>query len=152
VSVPKIITNNTISLSFKTAISISVISNHNCFRVLYDKTAFVYYFIWKKYINISALEMASPENWHCANCIGTLLFPIDSRFSRTNPVNFCSVSIMQISMSQQQRRVILLLIMTRLNTYGRRLRPFYKKPSSFTYLFYCHISASLVTSVQEYIC
>jgi len=29
----------------------------------------------KKYIYIIALEMASPGNQHCANCIGTLSFP-----------------------------------------------------------------------------
>jgi len=40
-SVPKIIINNTISLFFKTAISILVISNHNSFRVLFDKNAYV---------------------------------------------------------------------------------------------------------------
>jgi len=27
-------------------------------------------------MNILALEMASPENQHCAHCIGTLSFPI----------------------------------------------------------------------------
>jgi len=57
---------------FKTDISILVISNHNSFRVLFDKIAFVY-FIWK-YIYILALEMASPGNQHCANCIGALSF------------------------------------------------------------------------------
>jgi len=30
----------------------------------------------KKYIYILALAMANPENQHCANCIGTLSFPI----------------------------------------------------------------------------
>jgi len=30
----------------------------------------------KIYINISALEMASPRNRYCANCIGALSFPI----------------------------------------------------------------------------
>jgi len=34
------------------------------------------YFIWKIYIYILALEMASPGNQHCATCIGTLSFPI----------------------------------------------------------------------------
>jgi len=33
----------------------------------------------KKYINILALEKASPGNRHCANCIGTLSFPMDAR-------------------------------------------------------------------------
>jgi len=40
--------------------------------VLFDKIASVYL----KNIYISALEMASPGNQHCANCIGTLSFPI----------------------------------------------------------------------------
>ena len=62
------------NLFFLTTISILVISNHNSFRVLFDEIALVYY-IWK-YIYILALEMASPGNQHCANCIGTLLFPI----------------------------------------------------------------------------
>jgi len=50
--------------------------------MLFDKIAIVY-FIWKYiyiyiyiYINILALEMASPRNRHCADCIGTLPFPI----------------------------------------------------------------------------
>jgi len=42
-SVPKIIINDTINLLIKTAISISVISNGNSFRVLFDKIASVYY-------------------------------------------------------------------------------------------------------------
>ena len=41
-SAPKIIINNTIN-SFLTAISILVISNHNSFRVLFDKIASVYF-------------------------------------------------------------------------------------------------------------
>jgi len=32
--------------------------------------------LFEKYINILALEMASVENWHCADCIGALSFPI----------------------------------------------------------------------------
>ena len=46
-SVPKIITNNIINL-FLTAISISVISSHNYFRILFDKIASVYFI--RKYI------------------------------------------------------------------------------------------------------
>jgi len=37
-----------------------VISNHNSFRVLFDKIASVYLF--EKYINILALEMVSPAS------------------------------------------------------------------------------------------
>ena len=33
----------------------------------------------EKYIYILASEMASPSNQHCANCIGTLSFPITDR-------------------------------------------------------------------------
>jgi len=57
----------------KTAISILVISNHNSFRELFDKIASVY--LLEKYIYILPLEMASAGNRHCANFIGTLLFP-----------------------------------------------------------------------------
>jgi len=32
------------------------------------------YILFEKYIYILALEMASPGNQHCANCIGTLSF------------------------------------------------------------------------------
>jgi len=64
--VPKIIINNTINLFFLNPISIS---NHNGFRVLFDKIASVY-FLLEKYIDIVALEMAGQWNQHCANCIG----------------------------------------------------------------------------------
>jgi len=33
------------------------------------------YIVFEKHINILALEMASPESWHCAICIGTLFVP-----------------------------------------------------------------------------
>ena len=52
-----------------------LISNHNSFRVLFDKIVSVY-FIWKKYIYTLAFDIASPGNQHCANCIGTLSFAI----------------------------------------------------------------------------
>jgi len=51
-----------------------LISNHNSFRLLFDKIASVAYILFeKKYIYILTLEMASPWNQHC---IGTLSFPI----------------------------------------------------------------------------
>ena len=50
-SVAKITINDTINF-FKAAISILVISNHNSFRVLFDKMAFVY-FILKIYLYFS---------------------------------------------------------------------------------------------------
>jgi len=49
-------------------ISILVISNHNSFRVLFYNIASVI-FIWKIYIYILAMEMASPQNQHCATFV-----------------------------------------------------------------------------------
>ena len=48
----------------------------------------------KKNIQILALEIASPGNQHCANCIGTLSFPMetggrtDSRTDTTDRISF----------------------------------------------------------------
>ena len=39
--------------------------------------------LFEKYINILALEMASPGNRHCANCIGTLSFPVTAEWFTT---------------------------------------------------------------------
>jgi len=44
-SLPENIINNTTDLFFKTSISVSVISNHNSFRVLFGKIAFVYFIL-----------------------------------------------------------------------------------------------------------
>jgi len=41
---------------------------------MHDKIASVYFI--EKYIYILALEVASPGNQHCANCIGKLSFPM----------------------------------------------------------------------------
>jgi len=38
-SVPTVIVNGTVNLFFKTAIGILLISNHNSFRVMFDKIA-----------------------------------------------------------------------------------------------------------------
>jgi len=74
-SVPKIIINDPIidSLNcnqhfgnFKQTIAVS----ERCLIKL------IPYILFKKYFNIFALEMSSPWNQHCANCIGTLSFPI----------------------------------------------------------------------------
>jgi len=43
--------------------------------VLFDKIVSVCFILFEKYINILALEMVSPGNQNCANCIGTLSFP-----------------------------------------------------------------------------
>jgi len=68
-SLPKIIINNTINLFFKlqSTTSILVTSNHNSFRVLFDK--WLPCILFEKYTYILPLEMASPVNQHCANCI-----------------------------------------------------------------------------------
>jgi len=42
--------------------------------VLFDKM--LPYILFEKNIGILALEMASRGNQHCADCIGTLSFPI----------------------------------------------------------------------------
>ena len=55
-SMTKIIINDTIYLFLKTAISISLISNHNSFRVLFEKIASVY-FIWKIYLYFSTVPL-----------------------------------------------------------------------------------------------
>jgi len=36
------------------------------------------YILFEKYINILALEMASPGNRHSASCTGALSFPTDN--------------------------------------------------------------------------
>jgi len=71
--------NNTINIFFETAIGILVISEHNSFRVRFDKM--LPYILFEKYIYILALEMASPGNQHCVNCIGALSFPMASRIA-----------------------------------------------------------------------
>ena len=40
------------------------------------------YILFEKYINILVLEMSSPGNEHCANCIGTLSSPYCSKTYR----------------------------------------------------------------------
>jgi len=70
---------------FKTAISILLISSYKSFRLLFEKS--IWYILLQKYIYILALEMSSAGNRHCANCIGTLSFPmynvVHCRQSRT---------------------------------------------------------------------
>ena len=61
---PKITINDTIKIYFfKTVISILVISNHNSFRMLFDKIASAY-FGGENIFTFLALEMASPGNQH----------------------------------------------------------------------------------------
>ena len=86
VSVPKIIINDN-KFIFLTAICILVISNHNSFRVLFDKIAYVGYVIWK-YIYSLALKTASPWTMqYCTNC----------RLS----THFCSLSTEAVAKQQQ---------------------------------------------------
>ena len=73
-SVPKIIINDTITFVLKLQ------SDFGNFKPQHFPSA-----VWKKmlpcilveiYIDILALEMASPRNWYCANCSIALSFPI----------------------------------------------------------------------------
>ena len=72
--VRKIIMNNTINLFFK------LLSAFGRFQTItvseYCLIKLLPYILFAKYIYILALEMASPGNQHCANCIGTLSFPV----------------------------------------------------------------------------
>ena len=49
--------------------------------LLFVKKMLPPYILFEKCIHILALEMASPGNQHCANCIGTLSFPMVRRQS-----------------------------------------------------------------------
>jgi len=51
-----------------------LISDRNIFRVLLEKKIekLLPYILFEKYTYILALEMASPGNQHCANCVGNL--------------------------------------------------------------------------------
>jgi len=76
-SVPKIITNHTKKLFLNcnrqfgnSKKSVTV------FRPLSDKKKLLPYILFRKYIYISALETADQGNRHCADCIGTLSFPV----------------------------------------------------------------------------
>jgi len=64
------------SLLFKSAVSSL---EPNSFRVLFEKKLLPY-ILFQKCVYILALEMASPGNQHCANYIGTLLFPMSLHF------------------------------------------------------------------------
>ena len=44
------------------------------------------YILFEKYIYVLALEMASSGNQHCANCIGTLSFPVLKKVTGPTPV------------------------------------------------------------------
>jgi len=85
-SVPIIIVNDIINLFFKLqsafcwfqTITVSVC----CL------TKLIPCILLEKYTYILALEMASPGNQHCANCIGTLLFSIRAKTDGSIDVPF----------------------------------------------------------------
>ena len=72
-NVPKITINGILNLLFKVAISILLVSNHNSFRVMFDKIASVY-FIWKinLYFSVGNGQPMEPAlcqlYWHTFVC------------------------------------------------------------------------------------
>ena len=95
------------------------------------------YILFEKYIYILALEMASPGNQHCANCIGTLSFPIVtvggaggafvavnlSTAERLLSARGCQVSSARPQGGRRHRRMLpqrLHRITTRIRTYSTR--------------------------------
>jgi len=84
-NVPKIIINNTRNSFRKTAIGILLISNHNSFRVLFDKKKLLPYVLFRKYrpIYILALEFMASRGTSTVPIVsaqgvrksGTVLFP-----------------------------------------------------------------------------
>ena len=68
-SVPKIIVNDTIKFFSQTAISTLVSSNHNSFRVLFDKLLLC--ILFEKYINVLALQWTGT-----VPAVSALLFPV----------------------------------------------------------------------------
>jgi len=76
-SVPKIIINNTIiffSLKLKLQSSFWLFQTITVSECCLIKL--LPYILLEKHLHILDLKMASPGNRHCANCIGTLSFPI----------------------------------------------------------------------------
>jgi len=75
-SVPKIVVNNTVNLFFTLQSAFwqvqTITVSECCLTKLLPNILF------EKYICMLALKMASPGDQHCANCIGTLSFPISS--------------------------------------------------------------------------
>jgi len=79
-SAPKIIINDTIVF-----FSLKLQSTFWLFQTItfseYRLIKLLPYILFEKYIHIFALQMACPRNRHCANCIGTLSFPIAADIS-----------------------------------------------------------------------
>jgi len=65
---------------FKTAISILVIQTITVYECCSIKL--LLYIFFEKYVNILALEMASPVNQHCANCIVSYSESLATGFDR----------------------------------------------------------------------
>ena len=82
-SVPRIIINDAVNLFFK-PVSIFLISNHNSFRVLFDKIASVY-FISKKCIYILASEIAIAQVTSTVPIVSTYCRSL-LRLSSTYPI------------------------------------------------------------------
>jgi len=82
--VPKIILNNTVSLLFKTAICVLVISNHNNFQLLFDKIASVYF--TRCYFNVhSKADMSQLNLPHGKKT--TKRCKAEKKHTRTHPFN-----------------------------------------------------------------
>ena len=81
-----------INRKYINAISILAISGDNSFWVLFDKIASLYCHLFEKYIQILALKMESPGNWHCASCFGTLLIRIPTKWRSYRGHRFCDVT------------------------------------------------------------
>ena len=117
-SVPKIIINNTTQLFSKTAISILVIQTITVSECCLIKL--LPYILLEKYRNILALEIARTEyilayitriyNQHCANYIGTLLFPIGSKSCSRCWWQLCRAFNCRILYDHYRPTVILIII------------------------------------------
>jgi len=73
-------------MNFLNSIRILGISNHNSFRVMFDKIASVYFI--EKYINILALEWPAQGTSYFASCICTLSFPVVNSAGMLNWASF----------------------------------------------------------------
>ena len=96
--VPKIMTNDTIKSFFLRLQSAfwyfqTISFSERCLLKLLP------YILFEKCIDILALQMASPGNRHCANCVGARLFPIraDAWFRDQTSRNCCIYSLSQPS-------------------------------------------------------
>jgi len=84
-SVPKIIINDSrfFFLKLQSAFRLfKTITVSECYLI-----KLLRHLLFEKYINILALEMASPGNRHCASCIGALSFHVfeERAVQRTQP-------------------------------------------------------------------